>query len=116
MLEQRFEEAFRVDTKRLAALVTPRTRLVSITTPHNPTGAVLDEAQLRELVALVEHSNAYLLVDETYRDMVVGPRPPLAGILFRPGPLACRGSQVVARRACASAGSPVATASSSRTC
>jgi len=49
--------------------MTPRTRLVSITTPHNPTGVVLDPATLGRIVALVESRGAHLLVDETYRDL-----------------------------------------------
>ena len=35
---------------RIAALMTPRTRLVSLTTPHNPTGTTLDEATLRAVI------------------------------------------------------------------
>jgi aspartate/methionine/tyrosine aminotransferase len=81
LLEQRFEEDYRVDLARLAALITPRTRLVSLTTPHNPTGAVMSEEQLRQAIAIVERSDAYLLVDETYRDMMFGPKLPLAASL-----------------------------------
>ena len=81
LVELRFEEGFRLDLSRLASLITPRTRLVSLTTPHNPTGAVIDEDQLREVIALIEASNAWLLVDETYRDMAFGPSPPLAASL-----------------------------------
>lgn len=81
LAERRFEEGFRLDSSRMAALITPRTRLVSLTTPHNPTGAVIDDDQLREVIALVEASDAYLLVDETYRDMAYGPQPPLAASL-----------------------------------
>jgi aspartate/methionine/tyrosine aminotransferase len=80
-LELKFEEKYQVDTDRLAALITPDTRLVSLTTPHNPTGAVMSEEQLRRAIELVERNNAYLLVDETYRDMSRGPMPPLAASL-----------------------------------
>jgi len=68
------------DPDALAALITPRTRLVSITNPHNPTGAVIDLTTLREIVRLVEtHPSARLLVDETYREMHYGgPLPPVA--------------------------------------
>ena len=37
-LDLRFEDGFRLDLDRLAALVRPDTKLVSITVPHNPTG------------------------------------------------------------------------------
>jgi aspartate/methionine/tyrosine aminotransferase len=39
-------------------LMTPRTKLVSLTSPHNPTGSVMSEATLREVIALVEGSGA----------------------------------------------------------
>jgi aspartate/methionine/tyrosine aminotransferase len=71
-LDLRFEDGWRVDPARIAALLTPRTKLVSLTSPHNPTGQVMDEATLREIVALVERSGARLLFDETYRDMTFG--------------------------------------------
>ena len=46
-LDLTFEEGFRIDTDKLMALVTPRTRYVSITLPHNPTGVTMSEADLR---------------------------------------------------------------------
>jgi aspartate/methionine/tyrosine aminotransferase len=80
ILDLQPEEGWATDPEALAALVTPRTRLVSITNPHNPTGALLDEPTLRRIVALVEaHPSARLLVDETYREMTYGaPLPPAA--------------------------------------
>ena len=43
----------------------------------------MSEMQLRRVIEIVEASGAYLLVDETYRDMVFGPKPPLAAALSR---------------------------------
>ena len=71
-----FERGFQYTADDLAARMTPKTRLVSITTPHNPTGTVLGDAELRRIAELVAGRGAYLLVDETYRDLTVGtPRP-----------------------------------------
>jgi aspartate/methionine/tyrosine aminotransferase len=64
-----FERGWRYDEQDIAAAMTPRTRLVSITTPHNPTGVVLDPEALKRIIALVESRGAHLLVDETYRDL-----------------------------------------------
>jgi aspartate/methionine/tyrosine aminotransferase len=70
------ERGFQYTADDIAAAMTPKTKLVSITTPHNPTGTVLSEAELRRIVELVTSRGAYLLVDETYRDLTVGtPRP-----------------------------------------
>ena len=75
-VELKLEQGFRYTAEDIAAAMTPKTRLVSITNPHNPTGTVLDEAELKRIVALVESRGAYLLVDETYRDLVTStPRP-----------------------------------------
>lgn len=80
-LDLAFEDGWAVDPARIAALLTPRTRLVSLTTPHNPTGATMDEATLREVIALVERAGARLLLDETYREMTfAGPLPVAAGL------------------------------------
>lgn len=64
-----FEDNFALDVEALAARIRPNTRYVSITVPHNPTGAMITEAQLRQLIAAVEARGCLLLVDETYREM-----------------------------------------------
>jgi aspartate/methionine/tyrosine aminotransferase len=80
-LDLAFEDGWAVDPARIAALMTPRTRLVSLTTPHNPTGTTLDEATLREVITLVEARGARLLLDETYREMTFGEALPVAASL-----------------------------------
>lgn len=78
-LDLRWEEGWRVRPERIAAMLRPETRLVSLTTPHNPTGQVIDRATLAEVIGLVEaHPRAVLLVDETYRELQPAPLPPLA--------------------------------------
>jgi aspartate/methionine/tyrosine aminotransferase len=77
-----FDEGWRLDVDRLATLVRPgRTKLISVTQPHNPTGTMFDRASLEALVALAESSGAVLLVDETYRDLTHGDPLPLAATL-----------------------------------
>src|SRR3954454_12749429 len=72
-LDLRFEDGWALDTDRVAAALRPATRLVSLTYPHNPTGAMLEPAELQRLVAMVEeHPTAHLLVDETYRELAYG--------------------------------------------
>ena len=80
-LDLTFQDGWAVDVDRLAALMTPRTRLVSVTVPHNPTGQVMPEGDLRRLAALVEEAGCRLLVDETYREMTFGGPLPVAATL-----------------------------------
>lgn len=81
LLTLRFEEGWRLDLEALAQRITPKTKLVSLTTPHNPTGVMLSEADLRRVVELVEANGCYLLLDETYREMAFGGLTPLGASL-----------------------------------
>lgn len=76
-----FDEGFRVDVDRLAAAITPRTRLVSLTAPHNPSGVELSIDDLRAVIALCERAGCRLLLDQTYRDLSRTERLPLAAAL-----------------------------------
>jgi aspartate/methionine/tyrosine aminotransferase len=76
-----FEEGFAIDFDKLAAAITPRTKIISVTCPHNPTGVMVSEAELRSLVALARANGCYLLVDETYRDLAYYRLLPLAASL-----------------------------------
>ena len=64
--ERRAEEGFRVVPERVAAAVTPRTRVIVVTNLHNPSGVRTPDATLRELAQIAEARGAYLLVDEVY--------------------------------------------------
>ena len=61
------ESGFRYDLDQLERLVTPRTRLIVINTPHNPTGAMLSAADVRRVYDIAEHVGATVLSDEAYR-------------------------------------------------
>ncbi|MBT9393250.1 aminotransferase class I/II-fold pyridoxal phosphate-dependent enzyme [Hymenobacter sp. NST-14] len=61
---------FRPDWDRVAAALTPRTRLVLLNSPHNPTGAVLTPADLDTLAGLLRDTDTLLLSDEVYEHMV----------------------------------------------
>jgi aspartate/methionine/tyrosine aminotransferase len=83
-LELRFEEGWELDLGRLEAALLPQTRLLSLTYPHNPTGAMIDRATLEAIVELVErHGGARLLVDETYRELAYGEPLPVAASLSK---------------------------------
>ncbi len=61
---------FSVDWERVKAAITPRTRLVMINTPHNPTGAVLSKWDMEQLAVILEPTGAFLLSDEVYEHIV----------------------------------------------
>ncbi|HEY8010453.1 MAG TPA: pyridoxal phosphate-dependent aminotransferase [Rudaea sp.] len=77
-IDLKFDDGFRIDARRIAAMIRPDTKLVSITTPHNPTGVMLGESELRQLIEITRIRGCFLLVDETYRDMAYQSPPPLA--------------------------------------
>jgi len=61
-----------VPLDRLEAAVGPRTRLVILNTPNNPTGTVVDRATLEALGALCERHDLVLLCDEVWEGMIYG--------------------------------------------
>jgi len=63
-----FEEEWRVNIAAIEAAIQPNTKLISITTPHNPTGMLMTDMELEALITIAERKNIWLLVDETYRD------------------------------------------------
>jgi aspartate/methionine/tyrosine aminotransferase len=65
----KYENRFKPDLDELKRMVTPQTKLVSLTHPNNPTGSKISEDDLRQVIELVESMDSYLLFDETYRDM-----------------------------------------------
>ena len=64
------EQGYSVPWDAIAAAVSPRTRLIVINSPHNPTGSVLREADLRALADIVRGTNILVLSDEVYEHMV----------------------------------------------
>ena len=76
-----FEDGFRIDLDRVASALTPATKLISVTCPHNPTGVMLSEPELRGLADLTARHGGRLLVDETYRDLSYDGRLPSAASL-----------------------------------
>ncbi|MBS1978822.1 MAG: pyridoxal phosphate-dependent aminotransferase [Bacteroidetes bacterium] len=77
-LDLRFETNFGFEVGELEKLITPATKFISLTYPHNPTGVMIDEEKLMEIIALAERKNVFLLFDETYRDMCFVKRLPVA--------------------------------------
>jgi N-succinyldiaminopimelate aminotransferase len=70
---------WRVEPEAVAAAITPRTRVLLLNTPHNPTGRVLDGAELELLAAACREHDVIALTDEVYEHLVFeGSHVPIA--------------------------------------
>jgi methionine aminotransferase len=67
--------SFRPDFTRIAAAITPRTRLMLVNSPHNPTATVWTTAEMQQLSDLLAPTEVLLLSDEVYEHMVFDGTP-----------------------------------------
>jgi len=72
--ERSFDAGYAVDPQRVAAAITPRTRVVVITSPHNPSGTALDTDACDALAEVAAAHGVHVLIDEVYLD-TLAPRP-----------------------------------------
>lgn len=61
---------FKIQVSQLAGAVTQRTKAIMLCSPNNPTGTMLNEAELRELALFVEKHDLVVLSDEIYAELV----------------------------------------------
>ena len=66
-LRLREEDHFLPDLDRLRELATGETKLIALTNPNNPTGALIEQPMLEKIVEIADAADAYLLCDEVYR-------------------------------------------------
>ena len=69
LLHLREENGWLPDLEELRRLAVPGTKLICINNPNNPTGALMDEALLTQIVDIAREAGAYLLCDEVYRHL-----------------------------------------------
>ena len=63
---------FAIDTEGLRRAITPKTRALILNSPHNPTGAVASDAELRTIAALAIEHDLLVITDEVYEQLVFG--------------------------------------------
>ena len=63
------ENNYLPDLEKLRRLVTPKTKMICINNPNNPTGALMSEQILREIVEIARSADAWILCDEVYRHL-----------------------------------------------
>src|SRR5438445_4563057 len=61
---------FSIDWQRVTDAITPKTRLILINSPHNPSGSVLSAADLDALAGIVRGTNILVLSDEVYEHII----------------------------------------------
>jgi N-succinyldiaminopimelate aminotransferase len=61
---------FRLDLDELRAAVTPRTKVLLINSPHNPTGTVLDDTELRGIASIAVEHDLVVITDEVYEHLI----------------------------------------------
>jgi aspartate/methionine/tyrosine aminotransferase len=87
-----FDDGYRLPLDAIAAALTPRTRLVSLASPQNPSGVRFAEAELRTLLDAVRERapEAFVLIDETYRESTYGDaQPPPSAAALSPRAVTC---------------------------
>lgn len=62
--------AYSINWERVRAAITKKTRAIVINSPHNPTGAVLQEADLRELESITAGTRIFVVSDEVYEHLI----------------------------------------------
>lgn len=81
----RFEDGFKMTPAALRAAITPRTKLVLLNSPGNPTGAVYTRSELEALAAVIEEHDLFVLSDEIYEHITYGAATHVSPAALSPG-------------------------------
>lgn len=71
-VETKAENGWKITAEEFAEAMTPRTKMIILTTPHNPTGAVYTEAELRAIGELAVEEDILIIADEIYEHLIYG--------------------------------------------
>lgn len=80
-LSRSFENGYQIDLGELERLITPRTKLIVITSPHNPSGVAVESSTWKQIGELADTVGAYVMVDEVYRDILFEDAEPCVATL-----------------------------------
>lgn len=72
ILETNFENEFKIDPEKLKSLITPRTKMLVLPYPNNPTGAIMTREELEVIAEIIRDTNIMILSDEIYAEMTYG--------------------------------------------
>lgn len=71
-IDLREEDQFRLTAQQLRDAITPRTKLLILPFPNNPTGGIMDRQDLEEIAQVLEETNVVVLSDELYAELTYG--------------------------------------------
>ena len=69
---------YKIDWEEVKKRITPKTKMIMLNTPHNPTGAVLSETDIEQLRSIVKGTNIFILSDEVYEHLIFDNKPHLS--------------------------------------
>jgi aspartate aminotransferase len=72
------EDNFRVRADQIEAALTPKTRLIILNSPNNPSGAIIPESELKKIAQTARERRILILTDECYSHFVYGGRRPFS--------------------------------------
>jgi aspartate aminotransferase len=78
LLETREEEGFAVRAEAIEKLITPKTKVVLVNSPHNPTGAVVPPEEMERILAVAIRHDLLLISDECYSHFLYDGRMPFS--------------------------------------
>lgn len=72
IIETKFKDKFKLTPEDLRAAITPRTKMLVLPYPNNPTGAIMTKDELEEIAKILRDTNIVILSDEIYAEMTYG--------------------------------------------
>ncbi|MDL2211468.1 aminotransferase [Erysipelotrichaceae bacterium OttesenSCG-928-M19] len=69
LLELDYKNNYLPDLNKLKKMITKDTKVIALNNPNNPTGALIDDDSLKEIIALAKEVDAYVVCDEVYRGL-----------------------------------------------
>ena len=68
------ENAFRLKPRELEAAITPKTKVLLLSYPNNPTGAIMEKEDLEALLGIIEKHDLLVISDEIYSELTYNSR------------------------------------------
>lgn len=72
IVETKLENKFKLTAEELRAAITPKTKMLVLPFPNNPTGAILTEDELKALAEVIKDTNIIVMADEIYAELTYG--------------------------------------------